>query len=319
MTAGSNGVPEDDDPFAYLYRPAGGEGGHEGAASAGSAGGAPVAQPGVPRTSYAHPTQVGRAQYGQQRPAQPGYGPPAGGYGATVPQQQQPNSQYAQHSRPQQGDGGGGSRRAASSGGVRSRPLIIGAIAVVCAVAIGAGVALMNNGDKKANSANPSVTSQPTDSGSDSASPSATAPPADSKPVADASALQVQNGVKGTGIKGAGSSDGSYVTLQQGTGISWTLQVPAGGMYKLWVHYSNPGGDGRAAFIVNGKPHASGINLKNYSGQNDPAHAWVSSYVTPNMQAGANTVTLSCDNASCQGLLVDRFAVTTVGVGEFPG
>ncbi|WP_051945217.1 hypothetical protein [Streptacidiphilus rugosus] len=62
MTAENNGVPEDDDPFAYLYRAEGDAAGAEAVAPT-------QPMPGVPRTSYQQATQVGRTQYG----AQPGY------------------------------------------------------------------------------------------------------------------------------------------------------------------------------------------------------------------------------------------------------
>ncbi|WP_369696753.1 hypothetical protein [Streptomyces sp. XD-27] len=91
MTAGNNGsdTPENDDPFAYLYRQ---EGEPSGQAQQGPAGAAAPRtggygypgpgtgtphQPGVPRTSYNHVRAVGERTYGQQVPsqhAQHGYG-----------------------------------------------------------------------------------------------------------------------------------------------------------------------------------------------------------------------------------------------------
>ncbi|WP_377270657.1 carbohydrate-binding protein [Peterkaempfera sp. SMS 1(5)a] len=315
MTAGSNGVPEDDDPFAYLYRPAGGDAGGPGVDS-----GAPTAvqQPGVPRTSYTQPTQVGRAQYGQRPPAQPGYGP-------TVPPQQAP---YAQHSRPQSGaeeypgHGGRAASRGAGGRGSSSRAVIFGAVAVVAAIAIGVSVAFMG-GDKKdvktgaAGSSSGATTGSSSDS---SASPSDSAPPsAAATPVADVSSLQVQNGAEATGVEGTKSSDGKYVTLQQGTTLTWNITAPSAGPMAFWVHYDNPAADARATVTVNGKPHPNGINLKNYAGSNDPAKAWVSSYVWPTFKAGPNTVVLTCDNPACAGLLVDRVALTPTSAKAFPG
>ncbi|WP_055586549.1 carbohydrate-binding protein [Peterkaempfera griseoplana] len=314
MTAGSNGVPEDDDPFAYLYRPAGGDAGGPGVDS-----GAPTAvqQPGVPRTSYAQPTQVGRAQYGQRPPAQPGYG-------QGVPQQPAP---YAQHSRPQAGaeeyPGHGGRAASRGSGGGSNRAIIFGAVAVVAAVAIGVSVAFMG-GDKGQGQAGAAGTGASTSAtapaGDDSASPDTSASPtAATDPVADVSSLQVQGGAQASGVEGAKSADGKYVTLQQGTTLTWNVQVPAAGPMMFWVHYDNPAGDARASVTVNGKPHPNGINLKNYAGSNDPAKAWVSSNVWPTLQAGANTVVVTCDNPACAGLLVDRVALTPMGTKNFPG
>jgi hypothetical protein len=91
MTAGNDGTPENDDPFAYLYRSEDGE--QPDQAGGQQAGG----QPGVPRTSYHQVQRVGERRpqggygYPPQAPAQQGgYGyppqaPPAqqqgGGYG----------------------------------------------------------------------------------------------------------------------------------------------------------------------------------------------------------------------------------------------
>ncbi|MCD0485711.1 carbohydrate-binding protein [Streptacidiphilus sp. ASG 303] len=308
MTAGSNGVPEDDDPFAYLYRPAGGGGaGQEGvAANAATA----VQQPGVPRTSYAHPTQVGRTQYGQRPPQQPAYG-------QTVPPQHTP---YAQHSRPQPGGDGHGGRAAARGGaGGRSRAVLLGAVAVAAAVAVGVTVAFMGGDDKDAK-AGPATQVSPSTASSAPASPSGPASPAASTdPVVDASALQVQNGGQASDVKGAKSSDRKYVVLQQGTTLTWTLQAPADGPQSLWVHYSNAAGDAQAAVTVNGRPHTGGIGLRNYAHQKDAAHSWVSSYVYPDLQPGANTVVITCDNPACAGILVDRVALTPRSVQKFPG
>ncbi|MFJ6217036.1 carbohydrate-binding protein [Streptomyces sp. NPDC092296] len=315
MTAGSNGVPEDDDPFAYLYRPAGGEGAHEGADQAAPAA---VQQPGVPRTSYAHPTQVGRAQYGQQRPGQQ---QPA--YGQTVPQQHAP---YAQHSRPQPADDGGaqGGGRAAGrgGGGGSSRGVLIGAIAVVVAIAIGVGVALSNRGSGKEADTATGASQSPTATTSDSGEPTrpATTAAASGDPVSDVSALQVQNGSQASEVQGTKSGDGKYVTLQQGTSISWTVDAPSDGQFAFWVHYDNPGGDAQAAVTANGTPHPGGIGMKNYSpGSGDPAASWYSSYVWPTLKKGANTIVLTCDNDACAGLLVDKVALTPTSVKTFPG
>ncbi|MCI0383666.1 carbohydrate-binding protein, partial [Streptomyces sp. CNQ085] len=83
MTAGNNGsgTPENDDPFAYLYRSEGGTGGDAGAAAP---------QPGVPRTSYNHVRAVGERRYGGQQGQQ--QGPPP-----HQPQQppHQPSAHYA--------------------------------------------------------------------------------------------------------------------------------------------------------------------------------------------------------------------------------
>src|SRR5882757_1264736 len=100
MTAGNDGTPENDDPFAYLYRSEGGEQQEPEAL-----------QPGTPRTSHHQVTRVGERRPPQQ-PATGGYGyppqsqPGQGGYGGG--QQQQygaaPTQQYgAPQGAPQYG------------------------------------------------------------------------------------------------------------------------------------------------------------------------------------------------------------------------
>ncbi|MFC9683474.1 carbohydrate-binding protein, partial [Streptomyces sp. NPDC056948] len=147
MTPGNNGAstPEDDDPFGYLY-------------ADGQANGA---QP--PSGGYGYPNSVNRVRavgtrsYGQQQP-QAGAGQTAA-YGQ-VPQQQgghgRPNAHYA---APETLPGGGGATTAPQhqvGGGGRggrgpnTKGLLIGAVAVVAAVVIGIGIAMLS-GDKDDN------------------------------------------------------------------------------------------------------------------------------------------------------------------------
>src|SRR5882757_10107076 len=77
MTAGNDGTPENDDPFAYLYRSEGGEQQEPEAL-----------QPGTPRTSHHQVTRVGERRSPQQ-PATGGYGYPPQGQGQ--PGQQGPS------------------------------------------------------------------------------------------------------------------------------------------------------------------------------------------------------------------------------------
>lgn len=133
MTAGNNGAdtPENDDPFAYLYRSEGGEGGAPGPSGDGPA----ARQPGVPRTSYNQVRAVGQRQYGQQAPQQVTYG--------------QQNAHYA---APETLPGGDRTRSAPAPGNGGQEPrrgrngLLIGAVAVVAVVCIGIGVAMLTNG-----------------------------------------------------------------------------------------------------------------------------------------------------------------------------
>ncbi|MFE2724702.1 hypothetical protein [Kitasatospora sp. NPDC059327] len=330
-TAGSNGVPEspeggapqDDDPFGYLYRPAGG-------------GAAQPAEPqqGVPRTSYNRPMEVGRAQYGQQRPPQqypPQQGYPQGQqyppqqaeYGA-APTQQQPaqhqeygappaqQTRYAERSRPQPGE--------ERSGGGRSKGAVIGAVAVVAAIAIGAGIALSTgdpDGDKKGKGGTqtvappvPSATGG-TSSASGTASPgAATGTPAGPSTV-DASQLQGQNAPSGNTVKGAKSADGSYLTLQPGSTVSWTGDIATAGTYKLSVHFNNAAGDVKASAAVNGKDWPSGLSFKNYSPGKDATSSWYTTFILPQLQAGSNTVAIT--NPTGGAVLIDQVTVEPYG------
>lgn len=132
-TTGANTPPEDDDPFGYLY-------------ADGQANGA---QP--PSGGYGYPGSVnrvravGQRQYGQpqQQPTAPyGQVPQQGAYGQpnnahyAAPETFPGGAPTAQH--PQQGHGGGGRGR-----GPNTKGLLIGAIAVVAAVVIGIGVAML--------------------------------------------------------------------------------------------------------------------------------------------------------------------------------
>ncbi|KDN83703.1 hypothetical protein [Kitasatospora cheerisanensis] len=144
-TAGSNGGAPDgageDDPFAYLYRPAEGE----------------QPAPERPRAGYSRPMEVGRANYGE-RPAYPQTPPPAGPGAApgvapgqetaALPQQ----SRYAERSRPRPGED-----RPAG----RGKAAVIGAVAVVAAIAVGAGVAL-STGDPDGGKNQAATTHSPT-------------------------------------------------------------------------------------------------------------------------------------------------------------
>ncbi|MET9403966.1 carbohydrate-binding protein [Kitasatospora sp. NPDC002965] len=334
-TAGNSGVPQgpeggtpqDDDPFGYLYRPA------DGAAAAQPS----EPQQGVPRTPYSRPMEVGRAQYGQQArpqqpyPAQPGYPqapqpgqpyPPQGEYGGVPAQHPEygggaPTQQarYAEHSRPQPGE--------ERPGGGRGKGAVIGAVAVVAAVAIGAGIALSGGDpdkdkDKNAKGATSSTGAPATPGGTGSTSPTApasataSATPVTGPATVDASGLQGQNAPSGNSVKGTKSADGAYLTLQPGGSVSWNGELAAAGTYKFTVHFNNPGTDVKAVASVNGKDWPGGLSFKNYSPGKEPAASWYTTYITPPLQAGANTITLTVP-AGSGAILVDQVVLEAAG------
>ncbi|MCH5674688.1 carbohydrate-binding protein [Streptomyces gilvus] len=306
MTSGNNGAstPEDDDPFGYLY-------------ADGQANGA---QP--PSGGYGYPGSVnrtravGQRQYGQPAPAQQ-----TAAYGQ-VPQQQgaygQPNAHYAAPetfpgggapTAPQQPAraGGGGGR----GGGPNTKGLLIGAIAVVAAVVIGIGVAIMG-GDSSDNKA--SGGSTPTTSTSQSTQPSqsSSASAAADLPKTDAKDLQLGGGATvASDVEGAQSDGGSYVTNlnNEGASVTWTFDgIPKGGVYTVFTHFSAAGEDQSMTLSVNGKTFGSKVNLGNFAHAKDGdfAKGWTTTYSWPSLKQGTNTITLSCQAGDKCNVLLDQ-------------
>ncbi|MFB7945101.1 hypothetical protein ACFC6L_09280 [Kitasatospora phosalacinea] len=315
-TPGNSGAaPEgagEEDPFAYLYRPAEGE---QPAAADRS------------RSGYQRPMEVGRANYGE-RPAypqapQPGYGPGPGGapgYGgpgqeATTALPQQPR--YAERSRPRPGE-----ERPAG----RGKAAIIGAVAVVAAIAIGAGVALSTGDPDGKPVADPTGKAVPTAAANAGNSPSAPAssaapsPSAATEPVTDAVKLQATGAATDSTVKGAISADGSYLVLQAGSTFTWTVNSDAGGQTKFWLHFNNTGTDQPAQVTVNGKDHTGGVTFRNYSKNPaaDPAQSWFSTNIWPVLQAGSNTITLTVPAGAGNPVLLDQVALTPMSVNDYP-
>jgi hypothetical protein len=341
MTAGNDGAPENDDPFAYLYRSEGGEQQPDPAA---------VQQPGIPRTSHHQIQRVGERRpqppqapsgYGYpQQQAPSGYGYPQqqapSGYG--YPQQQQQTQAYgrpaAQPQQPyddrsyddgQQGYGGGGQapgqqppgRRAGGGrqdgGGPGRKGLLIAAVAVVAAVAIGIGVAMTNgSGDDK-----DKASDKPTSPAVTSPAPSRTTPsvaaeptPFDSK-MTDASTLALAGGAqRSTEHPGANAKGGVYVDhlTQVGAGVTWTVTVPKAGQYTLFTYYGNAGEDASLHLTVNGTPRTDPVNLRNYGDYTDWAKAWNNhTYSWIDLKEGSNTLSLSCRQGDQCAVNLDQF------------
>ncbi|WP_037573745.1 CBM35 domain-containing protein [Phaeacidiphilus oryzae] len=318
MTADHNGLPEDDDPFGYLYRPDG----ESGASGDGSE--APTRQQGVPRRSFAGTAQVGRTTYGasapygaapyqQQAPGYqqqaPGYQqqPPAGPYGGQVPQQQAQQPPGGGHGR----SAGRGSGRRGPGGG---RGVMIGAAAVVAAIVIGIGIAVFNNnGDSHGNAGAGSSSSATTGQSNDTASPSAPAN-APLPGVVDADTLVLSPGLTtNNDHAGAKSKDGKFVeTMPAGSSVSWQVNVPKAGFYHLWVRYANAGKDSGLTVTVNGKANSKPIDLSNWSHSSDWAQAWYRSWAGVQLNSGQNTIVLS-SGAGQGNVNLDQFALNTSG------
>ncbi|MEV6022357.1 CBM35 domain-containing protein [Streptomyces sp. NPDC052036] len=309
MTPGNNGAstPEDDDPFGYLY-------------ADGQANGA---QP--PTGGYGYPGSVSRVravgerQYGQPAAQTAAYG--------QVPQQQgygqapygQPNAHYAApETQPggapptrqePAGPGGGGRGR-----GPNTKGLLIGAIAVVAAVVIGIGVAMMGGDGNKKDTAG-GASSGPTTSQSSSPSASASASAAGELPKIDAKALRLEGGTTtASDVKGAKADGGVYVGgfNNVGAAVTWSVDVPASGKYTLHTGYGVPGVDATATLTINGTPLDAPLKLKNWANaaQGDWEKGWTKTFNYIQLNKGTNTIRISCEQGNQCNANLDQFWLT---------
>ncbi|MGW4202507.1 carbohydrate-binding protein [Streptomyces sp. NPDC004726] len=316
MTAANNGgtTPEDDDPFGYLYE----DGQAAGATPPGQGRGygypGPAAQPGVPRTSYNQVRTVGERQYGghqahgqvppQHHPQQPGYGQQGPG---------QPNAQYAAPETypggvpprgPAQQPGGRGGGR-----GPNTKGLLIGALAVVAVVVISISIALLTSGDEKGkgNEAKPTNSATAGDSVKPSDEPSRQEETPGELPRQDAATLKLGSPAElGTEIQGAKGDGGAYVKFNGlGGSASWSVQVPSGGEYTMFITYSVPGKDAKTSLTINdGTPRS--INMSNFAkaGEGDWEKGWTRTYSYVTLKEGKNDLKISCEQGDqCEALL----------------
>ncbi|MFJ2196164.1 carbohydrate-binding protein [Streptomyces violaceusniger] len=321
MTAGNNGsgTPENDDPFAYLYRSEGdqgdqgGQSGQPGAAPRTGGYGYPgPAQPGVPRTSYNQVRAVGERNYGQQIPNQPpqGYGQQQGGYGRQNAHYAAPETLPGGAPRqpgaaaPRGGHGGGGR-------GPNNKGLLIGALAVVAVVIVGIGVAMITNGDdKKDDQADP--TNQPTAGSSvepgESSGPSKA--PDGNLPTEDAAKMRLTGGAAAaSAIQGAKADGGSYVGVNApGASATWSVDVDKAKSYRLYVTYGVPGEDQSMSLTINGKKEARPLNMKNFADapKGDFEKGWTETWSIVQLSKGTNTITVSCENGDKCNANIDQ-------------
>ncbi|MFJ7178164.1 carbohydrate-binding protein [Streptomyces massasporeus] len=305
MTPGNNGAstPEDDDPFGYLY-------------ADGQANGA---QP--PSGGYGYPNSVNRVravgtrQYGQQPqhaqtapygqvPQQGTYSQPNAHYAA--PETLPGGAQTAHHASPAGGGGRGGR-------GPNTKGLLIGAIAVVAAVVIGIGVAMLG-GDKDKDKASDEVGTDPTQSQESKPSPSKSkaGESAAELPTIDAKALRLGGAATlAQDVKGAESDGGIYVgnLNQPGSSVTWTVNgIPKDGIYTVFARYSTVDEDQEMTLTVNGKPFGSKLNMGNFTGAKDGdfAKGWTNTYAWPTLNKGTNTITVSCQDGDKCNVLLDQ-------------
>ncbi|GHE32376.1 CBM35 domain-containing protein [Streptomyces capitiformicae] len=303
MTPGNNGAstPEDEDPFGYLY----------------ADGQARGAQP--PTGSYGYPNAVNRVrpvgerQYGQTQQTPQAPQAPTAAYGQ-VPQQGaygQPPEPFpggAQTTRQQPyggangGSGGGGRGR-----GPNTKGLLIGAIAVVAAVVIGIGVALLSgdDGDNTDNNAGaPTPTTGQSTEPSQTPSKSAAAEEDTELPKAEAKTLLLGGAATtASDIAGAKSEGGFYVTgfNSVGSSVTWKVEdIPKSGKYTLYTGYGVPGKDATATLTINGTASTNPIDMKNWANakEGDYEKGWTETYNYIQLNKGTNEIKISCEQGN---------------------
>ncbi|GGX84092.1 carbohydrate-binding protein [Streptomyces hiroshimensis] len=309
MTAGNNGTgtPENDDPFAHLYRSEGGEGPHDSAPAA--------PQPGVPRTSYNQVRTVGSRQYGprQPQPQPPHASQPAPHYAAPetlpggVPRQPATHGGHGNH--------GGGSRP-------KRTGLLVAAIAVVAVVAGGIAVAMLNNSgtsdDQGSNQAASGGEEKP------SSEPKGKDPEQKNEPKnpsaaglqkRDAASLRLLNGATTSkDIPNAKADGGLYITNLNtpGAGVEWEVEVKSEGQYRLDVTYGVPGKDGNLTVATNGAPGRS-IRMDNFGGTSEEdwkkGYGWKSTWSLIDLKKGKNKIKLSCEAGNKCDVSLDQLSV----------
>ncbi|MFV8184265.1 CBM35 domain-containing protein [Streptomyces sp. AF1B] len=309
MTSGNNGAstPEDEDPFGYLY-------------ADGQANGAQPPSGG----GYGYPNSVNRVRaVGQRQYGQPGQQTAA--YGQ-IPQQQgaygQPNAHYAAPetlpgggapTAPQQPayNGGAGGR----GRGPNTKGLLIGAIAVVAAVVIGIGVAMMN-GDSQDDKAGGGASSTPSAQQSSEPSASASGDSAHVKlPKIDAKALRLEGGTTtASDIKGAKADGGVYVTgfNTVGASVTWTVNgIPKTGEYTLYVNYGVPGKDADATLTINGTAQTRPLNMKNFANaaEGDYVRGWTNTWADITLHKGTNIIKISCEQGNSCDANIDQLSL----------
>ncbi|MEU3094232.1 carbohydrate-binding protein [Streptomyces sp. NPDC006967] len=303
MTPGNNGAstPEDDDPFGYLY-------------ADGQANGAQPPSGG----GYGYPNSVNRVrpvgtrQYGQQGPApqappqQGAYAQPSANYAApeTLPGGATTTSSH------QPSHGGGGRGR-----GPNTKGLLIGAIAVVAAVVIGIGIAMIGgDDDEKGGDQAGAGPTQTQDQGEPSAPASKDGADEEKAelPTIDAKALRLDGGaVTASEFEGAKADGGVYVAgfNKVGAKVTWTVDGMKEGTYRFYVGYGIPGEDADATVSVNGKAATRPMNMKNFGGtpKGDWEKGWQTTWANVNLTDGTNTIELSCNEGNKCNVVLDRF------------
>ncbi|MFW6695281.1 hypothetical protein [Streptomyces sp. MAR4 CNX-425] len=312
MTAGNHGAgtpPEDDDPFAHLYRPEGG------AAAAPGPGDGTAPAPGVPRTSYTQVRAVGERTYGGQQAAQQVPPQQAYPYGQASPSPHYaaPETYGGQPPPPPPFTPGGDEQGPRRGRGGGRNGLMLGAVAVVATVVIAIVAAVLFSGDGESSDVG----------GGDAESVVPTPGPSedggkngDDKPKKDPAAPPTEDGTKldlaGGAVVGNDpkvSDDGPYVhgLYNEGASATWNPEVSGDGDYTLFVEYSVPGKNADLTLTVNGEPQSRALNMENFAGakKDDWLAGWTRTFSWISLEEGENEITLSCEsgNKECQSAI----------------
>ncbi|GAB2993293.1 CBM35 domain-containing protein [Streptomyces pseudoechinosporeus] len=311
MTPGNNGAstPEDDDPFGYLYA----DGQAAGATPPDGGGG--YGYPG----SVNRVRAVGERQYGQQA-QQASQTAPTAQYAQAPAQQGQGTYGQSHYQAPETFPGGAPTTRTPLPGsglggggrgrGPNTKGLLIGAIAVVAAVVIGIGVAMLGGDEDPPG--DDAAGSTPTAEQNTQPSPSASKPAQNEDvklPEIDAKALKLEGAATvASDVKGASAEGGSYVGLNAvGSKVTWTVNdIPEDGVYTVFAGYSVAGDDQEMTLIVNGKPFGSKLNMSNFAEAKDFEKGWQKTYAWPTLNKGSNTISLSCEAGDKCDVLLDQ-------------
>lgn len=307
-TTGANTPPEDDDPFGYLYADGQANGAQPPSGGYGYPGSVNRVRA-VGQRQYGQPQQQATAPYGQVPQQQGAHGQPHSAHYA-APETFPGGAPTSQH--PQQGYSGGGRGR-----GPNTKGLLIGAIAVVAAVVIGIGVAMLGgNGDDGASGNEASATPSSQQSSEPSQAASSAASDEEDLPKIDAKALSLSPGVTtATDIKGAKAGGGVYLNgfNAVGASVTWNVSgIPKTGKYTLYVGYSVPGKDATATLSVNGTASTAPVGMDNYAhaAEGDYTKGWTQTYNYVQLNKGSNTIKVSCEQGNqCDALLDQMWLV----------
>ncbi|MGW7295474.1 carbohydrate-binding protein [Streptomyces xiamenensis] len=317
MSAGSQGrgTPEQgDDPFGYLYRPEGGQG----------AGQSPAPQP---PPSYHQVRPVGERTFAGQRGQGNGHGQQDAHYAAP---ETQGGGSYGG------GGHGGRGRGRGDQGPPKRNGLLIGAIAVVAAVVVGVGAAIIFSsggddndqsqgqgddkpvdptGDNNDDDLNPDDEDPGDENEDEDGDPDAALPTGD---ITDQTEVTLSSGATlESNIPGARSDSGAYVggMNNHNATVTWTVDFEGEpGEYYFNVGYTLKG-EQSLSFAVNSEIRNDKLTMKDYMApyvedSDGPDKRWTRTYRLVNLEPGENTFHIGCTTGDKCDVYIDQLWIT---------